>query len=156
MRLKFYPWLSQQSWWSRKQWRLIGCLHKLLSTYLPLKTFWVHSSPTEWRSGWTLVVLHPVPGTLWTDIKVMFYTIYLSLCTQSADPNPFRGTACSISLKLFSYSSTSSSEGFIFFLLAKIWPNVGEKNYWRGMKKGGKCIFFPQLVKRMHIFPQLT
>ena len=26
----------------------------------------------------------------------------------------------------------------------------------RGWKKGGKCIFFPQLVKIMHIFPHLT
>ena len=52
--------------------------------------------------------------------------------------------------------------GVYIFLLdpkiwAKIWPNnrLGKKNYWKGMKKGGKCIFFPKLVKSMHIFPPI-
>ena len=38
--------------------------------------------------------------------------------------------------------------------ITQIWPNnmLGENNYWKGMKKGGKCIFFPHLVKSMNIF----
>ena len=50
------------------------------------------------------------------------------------------------------------------FPIFSVWPplqtppknmakyHVGEKNDWKGMKKGRKCIFFPQLVKSMHIF----
>ena len=34
--------------------------------------------------------------------------------------------------------------------------HVGEKKDWKEMKKGGKCIFFPQLVKVCIFSPQLT
>ena len=40
-------------------------------------------------------------------------------------------------------------------LSAKIWPYkmLGLKKIWKGMKKGGKYIFSPQLVKSMYIYP---
>ena len=60
------------------------------------------------------------------------------------------------------FSLWEVEQGCIFFCLtpppggggAKIWPNnmLGKKMIEREWKKGGKCIYFPQLVKSMHIF----
>ena len=42
-------------------------------------------------------ILSVVPQEMFgsADCDTILYTIYLSLCTQSADPSPFRGTHCS-------------------------------------------------------------
>ena len=74
---------------------------------------------------------------------------------------------CSSSIpkpKLWIFSSRTpkpNDQGCIFFCLnpppppgAKKWPNkrLGEKKWLKGDEKRGKCIFFSQLVKSIHIF----